>query len=80
VKSRGARVEFLTVASIDVLPLFEEARFGALGRVASGLSGALPAGRSYLIAAGVALWIGMALYSLRRRRERRRTRRLAIEI
>jgi hypothetical protein len=33
-----------------------------------------------LIAAGVALWIGMALYSLRRRRERRRTRRLAIEI
>ena len=68
-KSSGAKVELLAVASICVLLLFEESRFGALGYVASGLSGALPAGRNYLIAAGVALWLGMAVYSLRRRRE-----------
>ena len=60
-KSSGAKIELLAVAGICVLLLFEESRFGALGYLAGALSGALPAGRSYLIAAGVALWIGKAV-------------------
>jgi predicted signal transduction protein with EAL and GGDEF domain len=49
--------------------LFLEWRFQALSAAAAQLSSMLPSGHSYLIAIGLALWIGMAVYSLRRRHE-----------
>lgn len=68
-KFSGATIELMTVVSICVLLFFVESQFGALSGAAGVLSSALPSGRSYVIAIGGALWIGMAVYSLRRRRE-----------
>ena len=68
-KLKGSIIEFMTVVSICVLLLFVESRFGALSAAATLLSQALPAGKSYFIAIGLALWIGMAVYSFRRRQE-----------
>jgi diguanylate cyclase (GGDEF)-like protein len=68
-KVSGGKVELAAVASICVLLLLAESRFGAFSAAAGLLSTTAPAGRSYIVAAGVALWFGMALYSLRRRRE-----------
>jgi diguanylate cyclase (GGDEF)-like protein len=68
-KFSGGKVELAAVASICVLLLSAEARFGAFSAAAALLSTDSPAGRSYVVAGGVALWLGMALYSLRRRRE-----------
>ena len=68
-RTSGAKTELLAVAGICALLLLAETRYGALSSLAGALSGALPTARGYLIAAGAALWIGMAVYSLRRRRE-----------
>ncbi|MGD0641641.1 MAG: GGDEF domain-containing phosphodiesterase [Roseiarcus sp.] len=68
-KFSGSRVELLTVVSICVVLLFLEWRFGVLSAAAALLSHALPSGKIYFIAVGGALWIGMAVYSLRRRHE-----------
>ena len=68
-KLNGSIIELMTVVSICILLLFLESQFGALSAMAGLLSQALPAGKSYLIAIGLALWIGMAVYSLRRRHE-----------
>jgi len=68
-KFSGGKVELAAVASICVLLLSAEARFGAFSAAAALLFAGSPAGRSYVVAGGVALWLGMALYSLRRRRE-----------
>ena len=68
-KFSGSTIELITVVSICVLLLFLESQFGALSAAAAMLTQALPAGKSYLIAIGLALWIGMAVYSLRRRYE-----------
>ena len=68
-KLKGSIIEFMTVVSICVLLLFLESRFGALSATAALLAQALPSGKSYFIAIGLALWIGMAVYSFRRRQE-----------
>ena len=68
-KSSGGKVELVAVASICVLLLSAEWRFGIFSAAARLTSAGSTAGRSYLVAAGVALWLGMAIYSLRRRRE-----------
>ena len=68
-KFSGSIIELVTVASICALLLYLEAQFGALSAAAALLAHASSSAMSYLVAVGVALWIGMALYSLRRRRE-----------
>jgi predicted signal transduction protein with EAL and GGDEF domain len=67
-KSRGL-VELITVASICGLLLVAESRFGALSAAGAMLSQVLPSGGTFVIAAGLALWVGMAVYSVRRRHE-----------
>jgi predicted signal transduction protein with EAL and GGDEF domain len=67
-KSKGV-VELVTVTSICGLLLVAESQFGALSAAGALLSQVLPSGRSFVIAAGLALWVGMAVYSFRRRRE-----------
>jgi predicted signal transduction protein with EAL and GGDEF domain len=67
-KSKGL-VELVTVASICALLLVAESQFGALSAAGAMLSTVLPTGRSFVIAAGLALWVGMAVYSVRRRHE-----------
>jgi len=68
-KLSGARIELMTVVSICLLLVLAESQFGALSGAASRLSTALPSARTYLVSGGLALWVGMAVYSLRRRRE-----------
>ncbi|THD48955.1 MAG: GGDEF domain-containing protein [Bradyrhizobium sp.] len=67
-KSSGV-IEFVTVISICVLLLVLETQYGTLSAVASLLTRALPSGQGHLLAAGIALWFGMGVYSFRRRRE-----------
>ena len=67
-KSSGV-IEFVTVISICVLLLVLETQYGTLSAVASLLTRALPLGQGHLLAAGIALWFGMGVYSFRRRRE-----------
>jgi diguanylate cyclase (GGDEF)-like protein len=68
-KISGSTIELMTVVSICGLLLFLERQFGALSAAAALLSHALPSAQNYLVAIGIALWIGMAVYSLRRRRQ-----------
>jgi predicted signal transduction protein with EAL and GGDEF domain len=68
-KFSGSAIELLTVVSIFGILLFLEWRFGVLSAAAVLLSQKLPSERNYVIAIGLALWIGMAIYSLRRRKE-----------
>ena len=68
-KFSGSKIELMTVVSICVLLLFLEAQFGALSAAAALIGRYIPWTKTYLIAVGIALWIGMVVYSLRRRYE-----------
>ena len=68
-KISGSTIELMTVVSICGLLLFLERQFGAPSAAAALLSHAPPSAQNYLVAIGIALWIGMAVYSLRRRRQ-----------
>ena len=68
-KFKESAVELVSVASICLILGFLEWQFGLLSSSAAMLASALPGARSYLLAIGLALWIGMTVYSLRRRQE-----------
>jgi diguanylate cyclase (GGDEF)-like protein len=68
-KFKASFIEFAAVASICLMLVFLEWRFGVLSMASALLARELPRSSTYLFAIGVALWIGMTVYSLRRRYE-----------